>query len=120
MLSLAQLSNTDVAAIAALSSAVTAIVSSLFTSWSNKDKNEIEESATLFDAYNDVVNNLQTEISRLQSELNSIRDEMKKCESSNKLLLREIHKLKDCVERLSGDAERIESIITAEYLPEDL
>lgn len=115
---LAQMQNTDVAAIAAFSSTITALVASAVTWWTNHHKNEVDETTTLFDAYNDVVTNLQSEIKRLQDELADIRNEMKKCEESNKHLLKEIVALQVCVNRLSADTEKIESIITTEYPPE--
>jgi hypothetical protein len=116
---LARLANTDVAAIAAFSSMITALVASGVTWWGSHHKNEVDETVALFDAYNDVVSNLQNEIHRLQDELAGIRSEMQKCENSNQMLSKEIKDLKKCIDRLSADTEKIESMITTEYLPEE-
>jgi predicted nuclease with TOPRIM domain len=114
----ATMSNTDVAAIAAFSSMMTAIIASAVSWWNGHHQNEIDENTTLFDAYHNVVENLQQEIGRLQSELSLIRDEMKRCESSNQKLSNEVKKLQNCVTKLTVETERIESALTVE-IPED-
>lgn len=118
MLFLGQLSNTDIAAIAAFSSMVTAVIASGVSWWNGHHKNEIDESAALFEAYHTVVENLQSEIARLQNELSLIRAEMYKCEESNKNLSREIRKLQKCVDKLNSETEVIETILSVEHPPE--
>lgn len=117
MLPVGQFSNTDIAAIAAFSSMATAVVASFVSWWNGHHKNEIDESVTLFHAYNDVVQNLQTEITRLQNELSLIRDEMHRCESSNQKLTKEIQDLKKCIDKLTDETVRIDAVLTAEYPP---
>ena len=112
----ASVSKLDAAAIAAASSIATAVVASGLAFFSNTKRNKIDEQSSLFDAYHQVVKNLQTEITRLQDELTIIRSEMKKCESSNKSLSSEIRKLQDCVSKLSSEAERIESALSFEVV----
>lgn len=114
---MAQLGNTDVAAIAAFSSMTTAVIASGVAWWNGRHKNQIDENSTLFDAYHDVVANLQNEIGRLQNELSLIRNEMRKCEESNKSLSSEIKKLKSCVDKLNKTAVEIETTLTVEHPP---
>jgi peptidoglycan hydrolase CwlO-like protein len=118
MLSLSQMNNTDVAAIAAFSSMITAVIASGVSWWNGHHKNEIDENTTLFEAYHSVVENLQSEISRLQSELGLIRSEMQKCEESNKTLSKEIRKLQSCVDKLNNEANTIETMLSIEHTPE--
>jgi peptidoglycan hydrolase CwlO-like protein len=117
MLHIAQLSNADVAAIAAFSSMMTAVIASGVAWWNGHHKNTVDENASLFNAYNDVVQNLQTEITRLQNELSLIRDEMHRCETSNQKLTEEIQDLKRCIDKLTNETERIDAVLTAEYPP---
>lgn len=118
MLFSGEMNTTDVAAIAAFSSMATAVVASFVTWWNGHNKNQIDENTALFDAYHDVVANLQSEISRLQSELALIRDEMHKCEKSNKLLSLEIRKLQQCVDKLNVETDIIETMLTVEHPPQ--
>jgi predicted nuclease with TOPRIM domain len=115
---IAAMNNTNVVAIAAFSSVTTAVIASFVSWWNGHHKNEIDENTTLFDAYHNVVENLQREIGRLQSELSLIRDEMKRCESSNQKLSNEVKKLQNCVTKLTTETERIESALSVE-IPED-
>lgn len=118
MLFFGELANTDVAAIAAFSSMITAVIASGVAWWNGHHKNEIDESTTLFEAYHSVVENLQSEIARLQSELSLIRAEMYKCEESNKNLSKEIRKLQKCVDKLNNETEVIETMLSVEHPPE--
>lgn len=105
---------TSVAFIAAFTSVIVGGVSSLVT-WSNSRKSiEATESGHLFDAYNDVVQNLQTEVTRLQTSLSAIRQEMKRCDASNKQLTSEIRYLQSCVDLISLEGKHV---VTIEPLP---
>ena len=112
------MSNSDVAAIAAFSSVVTAVIAAIVSWWTSHNKTQVDESVALFDAYHDVVANLQAEITRLQAELSLIRTEMHKCEESNKSLSREIRKLQKCVDKLNSETEVIETMLSVEHPPE--
>jgi peptidoglycan hydrolase CwlO-like protein len=101
----ADMSPSNVAFIAAFTSIVVGGLSSLVTWTNSKKSNEVSESTHLFDAYNDVVNNLQKEVSRLQDSLSAIRQEMKKCDLSNKQLTSEIRYLQSCVDLINADSK---------------
>ena len=114
---LANMSTTNVAIIAASSSIIVATLSS-FINWRGvKQKTEVEADTTLFTAYNDVVQNLQTEVTRLQNALDAIREEMFRCDESNKKLTTEIRHLQACVDKLSIHQDKISGFMQIEHLP---
>jgi peptidoglycan hydrolase CwlO-like protein len=114
---LADISTTNVAIIAASSSIIVAMLSSLINWRGVKEKTEVEADTTLFTAYNDVVQNLQTEVTRLQNALDAIREEMFRCDESNKRLTTEIKHLQICVDRLSINQDKISGFMQIEHLP---
>lgn len=114
MFILADMAPISVAFVAAFTSVLVGGVSSLVT-WSNSRKSvEAIESGNLFDAYNDVVQNLQTEVTRLQASLSDIRQEMKRCDASNKQLTSEIRYLQSCVDLINVDSKHTVTIIPFE------
>jgi peptidoglycan hydrolase CwlO-like protein len=120
MLFVAQISSVDVALIAGVSSVLAATLTGVISWSSNSQKNSIDRSHTLFDAYHDVVENLQNEILRLQQELTLIRQEMKRCETSNAALSKEIKKLQSCVDKLNQTESEIQTFLSIEHNPDDL
>lgn len=113
------MNNLDAAAIAVLASVVTGLATA-FVAWRNgHHENKVDENTTLFDAYHDVVANLQSEIARLQSELGLIRAEMHKCEQSNKKLSLEIRKLQTCVDKLNRAESDISAALSIEHQPDE-
>jgi len=113
----AAMSTTNVAIIAASSSIIVAAISSIINWRGVKEKVEVEADTTLFAAYNDVVQNLQTEVTRLQNALNAIRSEMLRCDESNKKLTAEIRHLQICVDRLSINQDKISGSLQIQQHP---
>lgn len=111
------MSTSNVAIIAASSSIIVAAISSIINWRGVKEKVEVEADTTLFAAYNDVVQNLQTEVTRLQNALNAIRSEMLRCDESNKKLTTEIRHLQICVDRLSINQDKISGSLQIEQHP---
>lgn len=113
----AAMSTTNVAIIAASSSIIVAAISSIINWRGVKEKVEVEADTTLFAAYNDVVQNLQTEVTRLQNALDAIRSEMLRCDESNKKLTTEIRHLQICVDRLSINQDKISGSLQIQQHP---
>lgn len=77
-----------------------AIITALFTFRTKKDENNISEIQTVLDGYKDIVLTLNGEITRLKTDIQSMRKAMDDCEERNNKLQLEVEKLRTCVTRL--------------------
>lgn len=55
-------------------------ISAVFAWLSQRGNARVEQVAAVLDAYNEIVRNLQTELARVQTELVTVREEMRDCE----------------------------------------
>lgn len=83
---------------AALMSAIAIIsaaaISAVFAWMSHRGNARVEQVAAVLDAYNEIVKNLQSELKRVQTELDTVRQTMVDCERRSDELRDELDEMK--------------------------
>ena len=79
---------------------IVAAITAFFAFRGKRDENNIAEIQTVLEGYKEIVLALNSEISRLRGEIQSMRKAMDDCEERNDKLQLEVEKLRTCVTRL--------------------
>lgn len=86
----------------ALAVVLAALVSAVFGWLSHRGNAKVEQVAALLDAYNEIVKNLQNELQRVQTELATVREEMRDCEKRAVELKHELEEMKIMMVAIHG------------------
>lgn len=71
-----------------------AAISAVFAWLSHRGNARVEQVAAVLDAYNEIVKNLQSELKRVQTELETVREAMDDCERRGAELRMELEEMK--------------------------
>lgn len=82
----------------AISVVAAAAISGGFVWHTQRDGNKVAKMRTVLEAYDGIVKNLQTEVERLRSDIETMRVAMEDCENRSAELARELDDLKAYVE----------------------
>jgi peptidoglycan hydrolase CwlO-like protein len=82
------------ALITALSVVSAAGISALFAWLSHRGNAKVEQVHAVLEAYNEIVRNLQNELQRVQTELETARNDMRDCEQRSVELRAELEQMK--------------------------
>jgi phage shock protein A len=82
------------ALVSALAVVSAAAISAMFAWLSHRGNARVEQVAAVLDAYNEIVKNLQSELKRVQTELDNVREAMIDCERRGAELREELELMK--------------------------
>lgn len=79
---------------------VAAGISAFFAWLSHRGNAKVEQVASVLEAYNEIVKNLQAELLRVQTELDRVREDMRDCERRSEELKDELQRMRTEMELL--------------------